>query len=864
MAALSACASPRVTECGATGVLCPAGTHCAAAQGICLPDTNTCGDAHKDPGEICDDGNTVDGDGCSHDCLSDESCGNGTKDEAAGEVCDDSNNIDGDGCSADCTSDESCGNGITDRAVGEVCDDTNHVGGDGCSADCHSDERCGNSITDRSVGEVCDPPTPGKCGPDCKSLLQCGNEIIDDGEECDNGSDNGDDKDCRSDCVVNRCGDGFPNTLGARNHEDCDGATPVVANDRHAVPTQTAGCNIDCTAPRCGDGIVNDAFTPPGAAGPEQCDNLGANNDNADCTAHCQLSACGDNLKNTAGPLRAEGCDDGNRNDNDDCTNLCVAKRCGDGILDQTGPDAEQCDNGDDPSNPNRNNDSGACLSNCRIATCGDGKTRQGIEECDAGPGGDANCSPLCRNRTCGNHIIDPGEECDDGATDDRGDCRHDCVINRCGDGFVNELGSNIEACDAAPPAALRSTNVTPTETASCNLNCTRAVCGDGILNTHLDEECDNGTDVNNPNRNNDEGDCRTDCVVNRCGDGHPNNSSGPNHEQCDKAPVRVNGDRTVTPTDTNTCNSNCTTARCGDGVVNTAFKPTGTTFEQCENDVVASGAPVGNDGCSSTCQLENCGNGTVDPGEQCDLGSSNSNTGACTLACRNATCGDGFTQVPEQCDDGASNSNTGACTLACRRPVCGDGIVNQPPAHPLETCDSGNTADCGSCNSSCSAVHSAQGTGLLIVNSTALISSGRDTFTLSDGVISRTFTFDRSDDPAPAPSPPTVSYDADDPVEAVAAKIVTAISSSPLHITARQFDPPFRQIVLLVNKRATQTDGSLTASAANNGFQVTDITGGVGGNCPANTGCASDDDCIPSLVCRAIGSPATFKCTTP
>src|ERR1043165_7779743 len=80
-AAISACASPQVQECGATGVYCPAGTHCAAAQGICISDTNTCGNAHLDPGEICDDGNTLPGDGCSPDCMSNEQCGNGTLDK---------------------------------------------------------------------------------------------------------------------------------------------------------------------------------------------------------------------------------------------------------------------------------------------------------------------------------------------------------------------------------------------------------------------------------------------------------------------------------------------------------------------------------------------------------------------------------------------------------------------------------------------------------------------------------------------------------------------------------------------------------------------------------------------------------------
>src|SRR6185369_2858606 len=84
-AAIGACASPSVQECGKAGILCPAGTHCAAVQGICLPDNNTCGDGHTDPSEECDDGNVTDGDGCSAACTI-ERCGNGRVDK--GEKCD--------------------------------------------------------------------------------------------------------------------------------------------------------------------------------------------------------------------------------------------------------------------------------------------------------------------------------------------------------------------------------------------------------------------------------------------------------------------------------------------------------------------------------------------------------------------------------------------------------------------------------------------------------------------------------------------------------------------------------------------------------------------------------------------------------
>ncbi len=60
-----------------------------------------CGDGILDPGEACDDGNNIDGDGCSAMCTIESFCGDGILDP--GEQCDDGNNINGDGCSAICT-----------------------------------------------------------------------------------------------------------------------------------------------------------------------------------------------------------------------------------------------------------------------------------------------------------------------------------------------------------------------------------------------------------------------------------------------------------------------------------------------------------------------------------------------------------------------------------------------------------------------------------------------------------------------------------------------------------------------------------------------------------------------------------------
>ncbi|MBL9018745.1 MAG: DUF4215 domain-containing protein [Myxococcales bacterium] len=68
--------------------------------------TGACGNGVVDPGEICDDGNTYSGDGCSATCSIDgyaphgPACGDGTIDD--GEECDDGNAQSGDGCTSAC------------------------------------------------------------------------------------------------------------------------------------------------------------------------------------------------------------------------------------------------------------------------------------------------------------------------------------------------------------------------------------------------------------------------------------------------------------------------------------------------------------------------------------------------------------------------------------------------------------------------------------------------------------------------------------------------------------------------------------------------------------------------------------------
>jgi cysteine-rich repeat protein len=66
------------------------------------PPPATCGNGHVDSGEQCDDGNTMNGDGCSAGCTTEAApcCGDGHLD--AGEECDDGNTSNNDGCSSAC------------------------------------------------------------------------------------------------------------------------------------------------------------------------------------------------------------------------------------------------------------------------------------------------------------------------------------------------------------------------------------------------------------------------------------------------------------------------------------------------------------------------------------------------------------------------------------------------------------------------------------------------------------------------------------------------------------------------------------------------------------------------------------------
>ncbi len=109
----------------------------------CDGPTFVCGNDVLEPGEQCDDGNRIPGDGCDENCMS-ELCGNGAID--GGEECDDgpdNSDTEPDACRTDCTLPR-CGDDVVDS--GEQCDDGSTTPGDGCDENCQIEPFVGDSV----------------------------------------------------------------------------------------------------------------------------------------------------------------------------------------------------------------------------------------------------------------------------------------------------------------------------------------------------------------------------------------------------------------------------------------------------------------------------------------------------------------------------------------------------------------------------------------------------------------------------------------------------------------------------------------------------------------------------------------------
>jgi len=286
-----------------------------------------------------------------------------------------------------------------------------------------------------------------------------------------------------------------------------------------------------------------------------------------------------------------------------------------------------------------------------------------------------SSCGPIC-----GDSVVSPGEQCDNGDAKNLGgynQCTSDCRLGPyCGDAKVTDA----EECDNG-----KNTDDYGS-TSGCGPDCKfPARCGDGKVQTAYDEECDDGSsNLASTDPNVAYGGCMSNCKRGgRCGDGVTNGT-----EQCDDGA----NDGTY-----GTCNPDCSPApKCGDGTVQEDYG------EECE--------PTMSDdpNCTDACRLPGgCGDGKLQPPEQCDEGSlsNNGDYGGCAPSCIYAPrCGDGIMQADyEECDDGIWDSSYGGCTPQCKQgPHCGDGILQTD----YEQCDHGDQNDLdGLCTAGCKSI---------------------------------------------------------------------------------------------------------------------------------------------------------------
>ncbi len=196
----------------------------------------------------------------------------------------------------------------------------------------------------------------------------------------------------------------------------------------------------------------------------------------------------------------------------------------------------------------------------------------------------------VCLSFVCGNGILDPGEQCDEGDVDDCDGCSSICRLEECGNG-VSDCG---EQCDDG--------NLEGGD--GCGPTCLTEECGNGYVDTALGEACDDGAD----NSLDPDAPCRPSCQLPACGDHVVDPGAG---EVCDDGNT-VSGDG---------CRGDCgqDETLCGNGHLDPG--------EVCDDGNTESG-----DGCRGDC-AGSCGNLTVESGEECDDGNLRSHDG-CSSGC--------------------------------------------------------------------------------------------------------------------------------------------------------------------------------------------------------------------------------------
>ncbi len=544
------------------------------------------------------------------------------------------------------------------------------------------------------------------------------------------------------------CGDGI--TEGS---EECD------------TGGMSATCDADCSFVVCGDMVVN------GAAG-EQCDDGNTSNTDS-CTNSCESASCGDGYLQPG-----EACDDGNVSNGDGCSATCANESCsnvygvsasGMGSSDYNeatgtpnsmfsgqlfgeltgGADYLDVDMGrwipagetlelrikGIPGNTNEgynvyqqdaNGDfnlvagffaqESASVQSVTVAAGGARVFRvmpltamavhvDALGAC----GANMNVIPVC-----GDGIVQPGEDCDDGNFANGDGCSSACSFEICSSDYVvsatgvsvSNAGNSVGAPNSTH-AVLNSTGdslildygvlLSSATTAQLRVKLSSTSADfkvkssvDGVTYQSIQLYTDHGTDFGIVDYNmpvsgarylkvelttsgalyvDSAAVCGAHPEVPSCGDGIINGT-----EECDDEGESAS------------CNANCTLASCLDGTVNA------TSGELCDDGAESAS-------CDADCTNAQCGDGMLNvvAGEDCDDGNVVNGDGCSSSCSTEIICGDGITGGTEECDDGNALSGDGCSNTCIIESTCGNGAIDAG-----EECDDSNTDNGDGCNGSC------------------------------------------------------------------------------------------------------------------------------------------------------------------
>jgi len=706
-------------------------------------DLQTCGNGKLEPGEPCDDGNTASGDGCSASCQVEpcHACSGQLGDRSS---CDPSPS--GDTCVDPATP---CAIGLCDgvgtcvpsaaAADGTACDDgvfcngvdvchggaCTHAGdpcvrGGECSGECNEPSRTCDTVPD---GTQCAGSDPNACMNACvagacmatspvTASRCCGNGLLDPGEQCDDGNaTNGDG--CSSTCSVEP---GSNNCCAAATTAGCDDSVCQacvcsldsfccgVAWDSSCASLSTGLCAPSCAcSPSAGPGPAC-AFTDLGMTLPVSVAGTTSGAPNSLGGSACGMLVA--HLTILPG---------GGGSASPDVEYQWTAPRTATYAIDTFGSAFDTVLSVRDGTCAGNelacNDDAIGVQSEVQLAL----RAGQAVMVIVEGYGWSSGPYALHIDRapTCGDGVLDPGEECDDDNVAGGDGCSASCHIELCY-ACSGQIGDQ-SSCRPLPSGATCDSAVPCTVGACDGVGaCVPTVplpdgtpCDDGVFCNGVDT-CSGGTCLHPGDPCLDAG---AEC--HGCNEA-AGNCSLPDGTQCAGSDPNVCMNACVagvcTPA-TPVTQSGC----CGNGIFDYYYDESGVFhYEECDDGNTVNADFASGDFCDSNCTYPRCGNGIVDRnmGEQCDDGNFIDGDGCSAYGCRIEPCyacsdqPDGRSSCSplpagETCSDPATPCVTGSCDGAgicvpigplVDGSACDDGVF----CNGADTCNAGTCVHAG------------------------------------------------------------------------------------------------------------------------------------------------------------------------